>query len=141
MHYHQINTFTDNRVRSLFGLTRAQLGELLAQVLPRLAEYRQKQLASRAGRKRAPGAGRKRVLAPYQEVLMTLVYLRHNVSHAVCGQLFGVSADVSEDTFSDVVQVLKQVCPSERYDAEKRWKKGEPSWSPSAEDLLLVDSF
>jgi len=141
MHYHQINTFTDNRVRSLFGLTRAQLGELLAQVLPRLAEYRQKQLASRAGRKRAPGAGRKRVLAPYQEVLITLVYLRHNVSHAVCGQLFGVCADVSEDTFSDVVQVLKQVCPSERYDAEKRWKKGEPSWSPSAEDLLLVDSF
>jgi hypothetical protein len=47
----------------------------------------------------------------------------------------------SEDTFSDVVQVLKQVCPSDRFDAEKRWKKGEPSWNPSDEDLLLVDSF
>ena len=141
MHYHQINKLTDKHVRSLFGLNRAQLGELMPLVLPRLADFRQEQLASRPGRKRAPGAGRKRRLTPFLEVLLTLVYLRHNVSHEVCGRLLGVSADVSEDTFSDVVQVLKQVCPSDRYDAEKRWKKGEPSWNPAAEDLLLVDSF
>lgn len=141
MNYHQIQAFTDSKARSVFGLTRSQLGELIPIVLPMLFDLRLQELRTRPGRKRAPGAGRKRKLSPLQEVVMTLVYLRHNVSHAICGQLFRVSADVSEDTFHDVIQVLKQACPSDRWNAEKRWRKGEPSWTPDEQDLLLIDSF
>jgi hypothetical protein len=129
------------KIRALFGLSPTALGELLEAVLPVLLFRRAHAKASRPDRQRAPGGGRKRRLKPYQEVLLTLVYLRHNVSHAVVGELFGVSADTSENTFHEVVVVLKAVCPSERWDAEKRWTKSEPTWHPDEMDQILVDSF
>jgi len=129
------------RIHSLFGLFPRALGDLLAVVLPVLLERRRQAQESRPDRKRKVGGGRKRLLAPYQEVLLTLIYLRHNVSHDVVGALFGVSADVSENTFHEVVALLRDVCPSSRWDAEKRWKKSEPSWQPTEKDRLLIDSF
>ena len=42
-------------------------------------------------------------------MLHTLVYLRHNVAHAVVGQMFGVSADISENSFHDVVLLLRDL--------------------------------
>jgi hypothetical protein len=141
MNHHQLHSLNDSNARSLFGLTRAQLGELLAAMLPALYERRHKQQLAKPNRKRAPGAGRRRSLTPTQEVLLTLVYLRHNVAHCVCGQLFSVSADKSENTFHEVVALLRDICPSERWDAEKRWKKGEPSWRPDEVDYVLIDSF
>ncbi len=137
----QLQVSTDSRVRSLFGLTRSQLGELLAAVLPVLCERRLTEQRLRANRQRAVGGGRKRCLTPTQEVLLALVYLRHNVAHAVCGQLFGVSADKSENVFHEVVGVLQVVCPSDRWNAQKRWRKDQASWRPEEEDRLLVDSF
>lgn len=118
-----------------------QLGELLAAALPVLYTRRLQEQAAKPNRKRAPGAGRKRCLTPTQEVLLTLVYLRHNTSHAICGQLFGVSADKSEDAFHEVVQVLRDVCPSDRWKAEKHWQKAEPTWKPNEIDHILIDSF
>ena len=115
-------------------------------MLPELTDRRlaaQRLAAQRAkpGRKRGPGGGRRRKLFPYQEVLLTLVYLRHNVSHAVVGQMFGVSAGISENSFHEVVQLLRDLCPAHRFDAQKKWTKKEPSWHPDTLDVLLVDSF
>lgn len=129
------------RIHSLFGLFPRALGELLAAVLPELLERRRQAQERRPDRQRAVGGGRIRRLAPYQEVLLTLVYLRHNVSQAVVGELFGVSADTSENTFHEVILLLQQVCPSSRWDAEKHWQKGDPSWQPTEKDRLLIDSF
>lgn len=129
------------RVQGLFGLFPRALGELLAVVLPVLVNRRRQAQANRPDRQRAVGGGRTRRLAPYQEVLLTLVYLRHNVSHEVVGALFGVSADTSENTFYEVIRVLQEVCPSSRWDAEKHWQKGEPSWQPTDPERLLIDSF
>ncbi len=33
------------------------------------------------------------------------------------------------------------MCPADRFDAEKKWTKKEPSWHPDTLDLILVDSF
>ncbi len=128
-------------MRALFGMTRAALAELFAKVLPELIRRRRAAQAAQPDRQRAPGGGRERRLKPYQEVLMTLLYLRHNVSQAVVGEMFGVSADTSENTFHEVVFVLRDVCPAERWEAEKRWRKGEPTWTPEAVDRALIDSF
>jgi hypothetical protein len=141
MNLSNLQRFSKSRVRALFGLTPAALGELLVAVLPVLVQRRQQQQAKRPNRKRAPGGGRKRDLAPYQEVLLTLVYLGHNVAHEVVGHLFGVSADTSENTLHEVVSVLREVCPSQRWEAEKRWQKGEATWQPGRKDLVLIDSF
>lgn len=141
MNLTQLQSYPKDRVRALFGLEPAALGALLAAALPPLLERRLQRQKARKERMRAPGGGRRRKLAPYQEVLIALVYLRHNVSHAACGAMFNVSADISENSFHEVVQVLRDVCPAERWDAEKKWTKWEPSWHPDTIDLVLVDSF
>jgi len=141
MNLTQLQSLPKDRVRALFGLEPAALGELLAAALPVLLERRHQQRAAQEGRRRAVGGGRRRKLLPCQEVLITLVYLRHNVSHAVCGAMFSVSADISENSFHEVVALLRDVCPSERWEAQKKWTKREPSWHPDTLDQILVDSF
>lgn len=130
-----------SRIHALFGMFPRALSELLTEVLPVLLEERRQAQQSRPNRQRGVGGGRKRRLSPAQEVLLTLLYLRHNVSHEVIGSMFGVSADTSENTFHEVVAVLQKVCPSTRWDAEKKWKKSKPSWQPTEKDRLLIDSF
>lgn len=141
MNLQQLHSFPKDRVRALFGLEPAALGQLLAAALPELAARRHQEQQAKPGRRRSPGGGRRRKLYPYQEVLLTLLYLRHNVSHAVCGAMFGVSADISENRFHEVVRLLRDLCPAYRFDAEKKWTKREPSWHPDTLDVLLVDSF
>jgi len=141
MNLQHLNSYPAEKVRVLFGLTLVALSELLAKVLPELVRRRQAERVRRPDRQRAVGGGRRRRLKPYQEVLLTLVYLRHNVAHAVVGELFGVSADTAENTFHEVVFVLRDVCPARRWDAEKRWKKNEPSWTPDEVERVLIDSF
>ncbi len=141
MNWTQLDSYSPEKVRALFGLTQAALSELLATVLPELVRRRQAAQAGRPDRRRAVGGGRRRQLKPYQEVLLTLVYLRHNVAHAVVGELFGVSADTSENTFHEVVFVLRDICPANRWEAEKQWQKGEPGWTPDEVERALIDSF
>jgi len=141
MNLEHLSSYPADKVRALLGLTVAALSELLAKVLPELLRRRQAERIRRPDRQRAVGGGRRRQLKPYQEVLLTLIYLRHNVAHAVVGELFGVSADTSENTFHEVVFVLRDVCPAQRWDAEKKWKKREPSWTPDTVERALIDSF
>jgi hypothetical protein len=141
MNLEHLNSYPAAKVRALFGLTVVALSELLAKVLPELVRRRQAERVRRPDRQRAVGGGRRRRLKPYQEVLLTLVYLRHNVAHAVVGELFGVSADTAENTFHEVVFVLRDLCPAQRWNAEKRWKKNEPSWTPDEVERVLIDSF
>ena len=66
------------RIHSMFGLFPRALSELLVAVLPVLLERRRQAQERQPHRQRAVGGGRTRRLAPYQEVLLTLLYLRHN---------------------------------------------------------------
>jgi hypothetical protein len=131
---------TASRLQALCGLSPKALATLIESAVPALVEARRQRQQARP-RQRALGGGRKRTLAPEREILLTLIYLRHNVAHEVVGALFGVSADTSEDTFHEVVAVLREVCPAHRWDAEKQWKKSEPSWQPDEPTRLLVDTF
>jgi hypothetical protein len=141
MNLEHLSSYPAEKVRALFGLPLAALSELLVRVLPELLRRRQAERVRRSDRQRAVGGGRQRRLNPYQEVLLTLIYLRHTVAHAVVGELFGVSADTSENTFHEGVFVLRDVCPAQRWDAQKQWKKGEPSWTPDKVERVLIDSF
>ena len=141
MNLTEINRYPKDKVRSLFGLTHEALAALLAEALPEIDKRRRQSQQDKPSRKRLVGGGRKRLLKPYQEVLLVLIYLRHNVAFCVVGSLFEVSADVAENTFHEIVGVLKDVCPSNRWEAEKRWTKREPSWKPDEIDRVIVDSF
>lgn len=141
MNLTELTKYPEDKVRALVGLTPQALGALLLTVLPEIERRRRQQQADKPQRKRQTGGGRKRLLKPYQEVLLTLIYSRHNVAFAIVGVMFGVSADVAENTFHEIVAVLRDLCPANRYEAEKRWTKKEPSWKPCPLDQLLVDSF
>ena len=141
MNLTQLQRFPEDKIRALLGLTKPALGELLLVALPEKQRRRTQQQHNKPQRKRKVGGGRKRLLQPYQEILLTLLYLRHNVAFAVVGMLFGVSADVAENTFHETVGLLRDVCPANRWEAEKRWTKKEPSWKPDEIDQVIVDSF
>jgi len=55
--------------------------------------------------------------------------------------MFGVSADTSENVFHEVIPILQREFPWQKCEAEKKWRKGEPKWSPAEVDYLLIDSF
>jgi len=143
MHFTNLNSLSAPRVKALFGLHPPLLAELLVVVLPELERRRTARLERRADRKRQRVAndGRPRTVMPVHKVLMTLIYLRHNVQHEVGGALLGFSADTAENAFHEVVPVLRDLFPAEKWDAEKQWRRNEPTWTPAAVDKVIVDSF
>jgi hypothetical protein len=52
-----------------------------------------------------------------------------------------VSADTSENVFYEVIPILQREFSSQKWEAEKKWRKGEEKWSPKEVDYLLIDSF
>ena len=114
MNLQEIQSYPKDRVRALFGLEPIALSQLLEAVLPELTARRLCVLEAKINRKRKPGGGRPRKLFPYQEVLLTLVYLRHNVSHAFVGAMFHVTADISENSFQALLGSRCSASPTRR---------------------------
>jgi hypothetical protein len=138
-----LNQLTDSNLKNLFGFSGAILAKMMKIVLPILEAEREKKLQTRSGRKRkyVRNDGRKRKIYARQKFLMTLIYLRQNVNHTMVGQMFGVSADTSENVFYEVLPILQKEFPSQKWEAEKKWRKGAEKWSPTEVDYLLIDSF
>lgn len=91
--------------RSMTGLTVAEFDALLAAVLPRLgAAERARQ--ERAGRRRAPGAGHPHGLPPRDRVLLTVIWLRHDLARDVLGCLFGVSGTTAARVVARILPLL-----------------------------------
>ena len=86
MNYQNLNHYSTARVKALFGFHPRVLGEILACVLPELERRRAARLAARPARKR-PVIARRQATAVLPQSPGTLLYLRHNVSHAVVGAL------------------------------------------------------
>jgi hypothetical protein len=130
-------------LKNLFGFSGAILAKMMEIVLPILEAEREKKLQTRFDRKRkyVRNDGRKRKVYASQKFLMTLIYLRQNVNHTVVGQMFGVSADTSENIFHEVIAILQREFPSQKWEAEKKWRKGAEKWSPKEVDYLIIDSF
>jgi hypothetical protein len=137
-----INQLTDSNLKNLFGFSGVILAKMMEIVLPILEAEREKKLQTRSDRKRkyVRNDGRKRKVYARQKFLMTLIYLRQNVNHTMVGEMFGVSADTSENVFAEVLPILQREFPSQKWEAEKKWRKGE-KWSPDEVDYLIIDSF
>jgi hypothetical protein len=141
--FKNLDRFSPAQVKALFGFHPLVLAEMLFRVLPELERRRIERLANRSERKRPfiEKDGRPREVTPLHQVLMTLLYLRHNVNHAVVGAMFGFSADTSENAFSEVMPVLRALFPKEKWEAEKRHRGAESKWNPDEVDRLIIDSF
>lgn len=143
MNFKHLKNLDPVRVKALFGFHPLILADILIIVLPALERRRAERLARRQHRKRPPipNDGKPRDVRPIHKALMALLYLRHNVSHEVVGSFFSFSADTSENAFHDVVPILRDLFPKEKWEAEKKWRKSESSWTPDDVERTIIDSF
>ena len=91
--------------RAMTGLTVAEFDALVAAAVPAVADADRARL-SRPGRKRAVGAGHPTALAPRDQVLLTVVWLRRYPTDRVLGYLFGVDEATVRRTRGRVLPVL-----------------------------------
>lgn len=137
-----LKMFPENRIKSLFGVEAAVLAEIIFRVLPVLEQNREHRLRNAPERKRrfVKNDGRPPEVLPIHKLLMTLLYLRHNTSATVVGQMFGFSADsVEKNALPEVLPVLKEQFPASRWEAVQRHRNEK--WSPDEVDKIIVDSF
>jgi hypothetical protein len=141
MNLDNLKMFPENRVQSLFGLSPKVLAEVVLRVLPRLEFEREQRLRKKPDRKRAfvKADGRPREVLPIHKLLMCLLYLRHNTSATLVGQMFSFSADSVENALSEVVPVLRDLFPASRWEAVQRHRNRK--WSPDEVETLIIDSF
>lgn len=130
-------------IKALFGLKPKVLAEVLFLVLPELEERRTQRLQKRTGRKRRyiDKDGRPREAQPCHKVLMCLLYLRHNTSHEVVGRMCRFSADTSENAFAEVLPIMRDLFPNEKWECEKRYGGAAEKWTPSKVEKVIIDSF
>jgi hypothetical protein len=137
-----LKSFPKNRIKSLFGLEVDILAQVIIKVLPVLEQSREQRLRNQKERKRrfVKGDGRPPVMLPIHKLLMTLLYLRHNTSATLVGQMFGFSADsVEKNALPEVLAVLKELFPAACWEAVKRHRFEK--WNPDEVDKIIVDSF
>jgi hypothetical protein len=142
MKFDNLKSFPDNRLKPLFGLEPDILAQVIIKVLPALAQQREHRLRNLSERKRRfiTRDGRPPSMLPIHKLLMTLLYLRHNTSATVVGQMFGFSADsVEKNALPEVIAVLKELFPASRWEAVKRHRFEK--WNPDEVDKIIVDSF
>ena len=129
--------------KSMTGLRLTEFAGLLADVAPRYAQAERQRL-SRPTRKRQIGAGRDFELDRRDQLLLSVVWLRHYPTHEVLGYLFGVSDSTVSRTIARWLPVLEASGQDTRRQPDPGKKRRRPLETLLAElpDLaVLVDSF
>ncbi|MGH9899671.1 MAG: transposase family protein [Pyrinomonadaceae bacterium] len=70
-----------------------------------------------------------------------MLSLRHNTSHEIVGRMFGFSADTSENAFAEVLPILQEMFPNQKWEAERRYGRAAEKWAPSRVERVIIDSF
>ena len=125
----------------LIGLEDEQLQQLI-QNAERLHHEKQVLLKSKKVRIIAGGGGRKPKLSIQEQIILTLVYLRHMTTFQLLGIQFGVSESTANDTFNYWLLNLRELLPSSLIE---QLKKNAADYEIVKEILteyeLIVDSY
>ncbi|MBD0390289.1 MAG: transposase family protein [Nostoc sp. C3-bin3] len=119
--------------------------EQLQQLIYNAEELHNEQLAlleSKKVRIIAGGGGRKSKLSIKEQIILTLVYLRHLTTFQFLGIQFGVSESTANDTFNYWLPLLRELLPSSLIE---QVKKKESDYEVVKEILtdyeLILDSY
>jgi hypothetical protein len=125
------------------GLRLNEFADLLDDMLPRFATAEQNRL-KRADRRRAIGAGRHADLAPHDQILLAVIWLRQYPTNEVLGFLFGVS----DSTVSRVLNRLVPLLSASSKDTmrmpdpgRKRRKELDALLNETPELAVIIDTF
>lgn len=103
----------------LVGLGYEQLQQLI-QNAEKLHNDKQASVESNKIRIIAGGGGRKPKLSVPEQIILTLVYLRHLTTFQLLGIQFGVSESTANDTFNYWVPLLRELLPSSLLEQVKK---------------------
>ncbi|MDF5732281.1 MAG: transposase family protein [Rhizonema sp. PD38] len=94
----------------LVGLKYEQLEQLIKQAIA-LHSQKQKELEAQKVRIINQGGGRKVKLSTEEQILLTLIYLRHLTTFQLLGIQFGVSESTANNTFNYWLPLLQKLLP------------------------------
>ena len=103
----------------LIGLGYSEL-QILLENAQKLHYEKQALLESKKTRIIAGGGGRKPKLSLKEQIILTLVYLRHMTTFQLLGIQFGVSESTANDTFNYWLPLLGELLPSSLVEQVKK---------------------
>lgn len=103
----------------LIGLKYEQLEQLINQAIA-LHTQKQQDMEAKKVRIINKGGGRKVKLSIEQQILLTLIYLRHLTTFQLLGIQFGVSESTANDTFNYWLPLLQGILPSSLLEQVKK---------------------
>jgi hypothetical protein len=125
------------------GLRLNEFADLLDDLLPRFTTAEQRRL-HRATRQRAVGGGRHTDLAPRDQLLLPIIWLRQYPTNEVLGFLFGVSDSTASRVLSRIIPLLEAAgkdtmrLPAPR---RKRRKALSTLLADTPELAVIIDTF
>jgi hypothetical protein len=125
------------------GLRLNEFADLLNDLLPRLATAEQTRLR-RSNRRRAPGGGRHADLAPRDQILLSVIWLRQYPTNEVLGLLFGDSDSTASRVLSRVIPLLEAAGRATMRmpgPGRKRRKELDVLPKETPELAVIIDSF
>ncbi len=103
----------------LVGLKYEQLEQLIKQAIA-LHNQKQQDIEVKKVRIINKGGGRKVKLSTEEQILLTLIYLRHLTTFQLLGIQFGVSESTANDTFNYWFPLLQELLPSSLLEQVKK---------------------
>lgn len=126
--------------KRLLGIDYEQLQQLIATAELR-HNQKQEEIEKNKIRIIKKGGGRKPRLSVNEQILLTLVYLRHSPSFQLLGWQFGVSESTANEIFHYWQRIFREILPSSLLEQVKKWGS---DWEWIQEILtelqLIVDS-
>lgn len=107
------------QTQRLVGLKFEHLQNLMSQAKT-IHNRKQANIESKKVRIIAKGGGRRPKLTSDEQILLTLVYLRHLTTFQLLGIQFGVSESTANDTFNHWFPILRELLPSSLLEQVKK---------------------
>lgn len=108
-----------HETQRLVGLKYEQLEQLIKQANA-LHTEKQQEIEAQKARIINKGGGRKVKLSIEEQILLTLIYLRHLTTFQLLGIQFGVSESTANDTFNYWQPLLQELLPSSLLEQVKK---------------------
>jgi hypothetical protein len=103
----------------LIGLDYVDLKQVIENA-EKLHDQKQNELESRKTRIIAGGGGRKPKLSRAEQIVLTLVYLRHMTTFQLLGIQFGISESTANNIFNYWLPLLRELLPSSLVEQVKK---------------------
>lgn len=127
-------------IKRLLGIDQEQLRQMIAQA-ELIHSQKQEEIERNKLRINKKGGGKKPKLSPQEQILLTLVYLRHSPTFQLLGIQFGVSETTANDSFHYWLPIISEALPPSLLEQVKKFE-GDYEWLQEllSEVQLIVDT-